>query len=148
MGKLSIALLAALALSACATGRIDDASKLELYRAHAGEPVNSFRFLGSLQSWTALGDEAVAVWVRNQEAYLLEFFGPCYDISFAHTIGLTSTNGQVSASFDKVLLPNQAMPCQIRTIRPLDTRAIKAGERELRETLEAPASAQEEGSGT
>ena len=51
--------------------------------------------------------------------------------------GLTSRIGQVSARFDKVLIrdPNQGptVPCFIGSIRPLDVKALRASEKELRQ---------------
>src|SRR5688500_13475283 len=68
-------------LSACATDRAQrDADKLALYNAHAGAPVNKFRYFGSINGWTPLGDEAIAVWTRPNEAYLLDLTGPCPEI--------------------------------------------------------------------
>lgn len=131
---------ATLALSGCAsTSQVGQSEKLALYRSHAGEPVPSFRLFGSLTSWTALGENALAVWTRPNEAWLLELSAPCRDLDFATAIGLTDSAGRVAARFDRVI-PQQAgggstmqLPCIIQTIRPLDTSAIRAGERELRE---------------
>jgi len=128
--------LAALALGACASGRIDDAQKLELYRGHAGAPVSSFNFFGRLNGWTPLGDSALAVWTKPNEAFLLELTGRCPDLDFAPAISLTSTQSRVHARFDKVIPLNRGphqIPCHIATIHPLDTRALRAAERELRE---------------
>ena len=141
--KMRIALFfvaGALLLAACASNpRMADAQKLALYRAHAGEPVPSFRLFGSLNSWTPLGDSALAVWTRPNEAWLLDVSGPCQDLEFATAIRLTDSIGQVSARFDRVIPlelsggPRTAqMPCIIQSIRPLDTRAIREGERQLR----------------
>lgn len=130
------AVAVAMALSACATGGLRDAEKLDLYRAHAGDPVGSFNFFGRLNGWTPLGDSALAVWTRPGEAYLLELSGPCQDLPFATTIGLTSSAGRVYERFDKVLVRSPGsmnIPCFIRTIHPLDVKAVRTSERELRE---------------
>lgn len=131
------ALASMLALGGCATGTgLDDAGRLALYRAHAGEPANSFSYLGRLNGWTPLGDSALAVWTRPGEAWLLELEGPCQDLEFTPSIGLTSTVSRVHARFDKVIVPNRNridMPCHIREIRPLDIKALRASEKELRE---------------
>ena len=131
------ALSAALALSACASdGGVRDAEKLALYRSHAGEPVGSFNFFGRINGWAPLGDSALAVWTKPNEAYLLELTGPCQDLGFTHTIGLTSNMSRVYARFDKVLVHSPgtiSIPCHIQTIRPLDVKAVKASEQELRE---------------
>lgn len=135
-----LALCAALAcLSACATGaKLSDAEKLSLYRAHAGAPVSSFRYFGRIDSWTALGDSAIAVWTRPMQAYLLDLGGSCPEIDTAFAITLTDQMGTVSARFDKVMphgpgASGTQIPCVIREIRPLDPNAIKQAERSARD---------------
>lgn len=132
----AIALATALGLSACATGGLRDAEKRDLYLDHAGEPVGSFNFFGRLNGWTPLGDSALAVWTKPGEAYLLELSGPCMDLEYAMSIGLTSSAGRVHERFDKVLVRSPGsmnIPCFIHTIRPLDVKALRTSERELRE---------------
>jgi len=130
-------LLALLLLAACATNRISDTERLALYQAHAGEPVQSFRFFGRLNGWIPLDDSAVAVWTRPREAWLLELSGTCPDLPYAHSIAVTSNMNRVQARFDSVrpLGASQTMtiPCQIRGIRPLDVSAIRDAERDMRE---------------
>jgi hypothetical protein len=126
-----------LAFSACATDGMTDTDKLALYRAHAMAPVASFRYLNRIDGWTPLGDAALAIWTRPNEAYLLETNGPCPDLEFAQAIGLTSQMGMVYSRFDKVIPradPGGAppIPCQIRQIRPLDVKAIKSAEQDMR----------------
>src|SRR3546814_10042364 len=96
-------LLLAVTASACASTGMSDADKLATYRAHAGAPVSSFRYFGSINGWTSLGDSAIAVWTRPSEAWLLELTGPCPDIEYAPMIGVTSQSNRVSAKFDKVI---------------------------------------------
>lgn len=132
---LPLALLA-LVLSACATTGMSDTAKLDLYRSHAGAPVNSFYYFGSINGWTPLGDEAVAIWTKPSEAWLLDFYGPCQDIEYTPVIALTSQMNRVSARFDKVLVRDRGsiqLPCQIRQIRPLDVKAIRSAEKTARE---------------
>lgn len=136
-------------LAACATDRAQrDATKLALYRAHAGAPVRSFHFFGQLDSWTSLDDRTVAVWTRPSEAWLLDLYGSCSGLEFTPFIGLTSSSGTVSARFDKVLVRNTGginMPCVIETIRPLDVKAIRQAERGERDATRAPATDQASG---
>lgn len=137
--SLLVAALAA-SLAACASTRQPQAvdRELDLYRAHAGEPVHSFRYFGRLNGWTPLGNTALAVWTRPSEAYLLEVFGPCGDLDFAPAISVSNQMSRVSARFDSVTAlgggvgPIQ-VPCRIETIRPLDVKALKEAQRELRE---------------
>ena len=129
-------LAATLALNACAsTASLRDADKLALYQASAGAPVASFRYFGGINGWTPLGDSALAIWTRPNQAYLLEVYGPCSGLEFAPAIGLTQHSHQVSARFDDVLLLERTgphIPCRIRSIRPLDVRAIRSAERDAR----------------
>jgi hypothetical protein len=126
-----------LSLTACATDRMSDNERLALYRAHAAAPVQSFRYLNRIDGWTPLGDSAVAIWTRPNEAYLLEVDNPCPDLDFAQAIGLTSQFGIVYSRCDKVIPRTGAggperMPCHIRQIRPLDVKALKAAEKDIR----------------
>lgn len=143
-------LLASLVLAACASTGMSDSEKLALYQANAGEPVQSFRFFGRLNGWTALGDSAVAVWTRPQEAWLLDLSGPCPDLSYAHSIAITSNMNRVSVNFDKVRPVGGGhtmnIPCHIHGIRPLDVSAIRETERDMREGGEVVDQPREEGS--
>lgn len=128
-----------LVLAACSSvPKQTDAQRLELYRTHAGEPVNEFRYFGTLNGWTPLGDQALAVWTRPNEAFLLELTAHCQDLDFAPAISVTNMMGTVSARFDDVIVRGGSrgvgrIPCRIDTIRPLDVKALKEAQRELRE---------------
>ena len=144
MNKMLAAVMASLLLGGCATaGKLSSGERLELYRAHAGAPVRDFQYFGSLNGWTELGDKALAVWTRPSEAWLLELAGPCMDLSYAPTISVTNMMGKVSAKFDRVIVHGgmstvAPMPCRIDSIRPLDVKALRASEKELRQAkLEA-----------
>ncbi|SEK81238.1 hypothetical protein SAMN05428989_0850 [Pseudoxanthomonas sp. GM95] len=140
----SLAAAAALALlgAGCATNGLTDAQELDLYRAHAGEPVKSFTFFGQLNGWAPLGDTALAVWTKPSEAYLLELPGRCVDLDTAPAITVTNQGSRVYAKFDDVLvlggLHNSfRMPCRIDTIRPLDVKALRQAQKSLREAKAA-----------
>lgn len=129
------ALLAA-TLGACATTGMTDTDKLALYRSHAGAPVNSFHYFGQINGWTSLGDRAIAVWTKPNEAWLLDLAGRCPDIEYTPVIGVTSQFNRVSAKFDKVIARNRGsmeIPCQISEIRPLDVKAIRGAEKTARD---------------
>lgn len=58
-----------LALAGCATNPAPrDAERLALYRAHAAAPVQSFHYFGRLNGWAPLGEGALAVWARPNQA--------------------------------------------------------------------------------
>lgn len=115
------------------------AERLDLYRAHAGDPVSSFMFNGRLWGWRSLGDGTLAVWTRSNQAYLIELTGRCPDLQFTNTIDLTSSVGRVSAGFDRVIVrqPPGRNPgrvgCPIRTIRPLNTQSVAESKSDLHE---------------
>src|SRR3546814_7800871 len=110
-----------------------DADKRATDRAHAGAPVDSFRYFGSINGWTSLGDTAVAVWTRPSEAWLRELSGPCPDIEYAPMIGVNSQFNRASARSDKVIAQGggatMRLPCRIEQISPLDAKAIKQAEK-------------------
>ena len=133
-------------LAACSTTRTSDAETLALYQAHAGEPVRDFQYFGQINGWTPLGDSALAVWTKPSQAYLLELYGPCYDLDYAPAISLSNQGSRVSARFDSVQVlggggSNIRMPCRIETIRPLEVKALRQAQKALREAsvVERPA---------
>ena len=135
--KLLISLLASAALlGGCASTRLAESDRLALHRGHAGAPVNHFNYFGSINGWTPLGDSALTVWTRPNQAYLLELAGPCPELDFAPAISISNQMGRVSARFDKVTVQGRShspvFPCHIREIRPLDVKALKQAERDLR----------------
>ncbi len=127
----------AVLLSACSTTRMTDAETLSLYQTHAGEPVRDFAYFGQLNGWTPLGDRALAVWTRPSQAYLLELYGPCNDLDYAPAISLSNQAGRVSARFDSVRVLGGGgsirIPCRIESIRPLEVKALRQAQKELRE---------------
>ncbi|QWP79374.1 hypothetical protein J5226_12190 [Lysobacter sp. K5869] len=131
------AALAAAALAGCASAgpKLDDAQRLALYRAHAGAPVDHFQYFGSIDGWTPLGDSALALWTRPNRAYLLELQGRCQDLDFAQAITVTNQMGSVHRRFDKVIVLGQQsikIPCFIDRILPLDVKALKQAQKEMR----------------
>lgn len=131
-----LAVLSLALLAGCATHPAErDRQQLDLYRAHAGEPVDSFRYFGRLNSWTPLGDEALAVWTSPSRAYLLEVDGPCNDLEFARAIQLSESAGMVHARFDDVTpvgTGTHPIPCRIREIRSIDVQALREARRQAK----------------
>jgi hypothetical protein len=126
-------IIAAVVCAGCASVKprpVD--ARLALYRAHAGAPVPSFRSLGRFDNWEALGDDALAVWTRPNQAWLLELYGPCDGLQYSVAIGLTDHLGQVEAGYDEVRVSHPSpirIPCRIRSIRPLDVSGIRQAEK-------------------
>lgn len=137
-------LAAALLAGGCASNALGSAEKLAIYQAAAGEPVNSFSYLGRIDGWTPIDDRHIAVWTRPREAWLLGFHGTCLDIEFAPVISIRSSHAtRVLAGFDSVIVHSPTatpMPCRIREIRPLDTTRVRAAEKAAREGAQAPES--------
>ena len=123
-------LLPLLLVSACATSAPQpENAQLAQYRAHAGEPVQSFKYFGHghVESWKPLGDRALAVWTHPNEAYLIDLDAPCTDLDRTMAIELTSHTGVVSTTDDVLVrYPGTHVPCRIQTIRPLDTAALRS----------------------
>lgn len=126
-----------LALTACVSMRsMDSEQRLAVYNAHAGPPVSSFHYFGSINGWEALDRDTLAIWTRPKEAWLLQLSGPCPGLEYSQVIGLTDQFGQVQAGFDKVLVRDTGVvniPCRISTIRPLDVAGIRQVELAARE---------------
>ncbi|RDI98785.1 hypothetical protein DVT68_09745 [Dyella solisilvae] len=136
------ALLASLmvgALMGCSSApTLTTQQRLDLYRQHAGAPVMSFRldnFMGA-QSWTPLGDSALALWAGGRE-YLIELRGTCTGLSTSGRISITNSANQLVTRFDRVVPRTAAPPmgmnaCRISSIRPVDSSALRETKAELR----------------
>src|SRR5690606_41287789 len=114
-----VALAASLALAACASDSgLRTEEKRALYQSHAGEPVSSFRYFGSINGWTPLGDSALVVWTRPSEACLLDLQGPCHGLAPSPARGLTSQMRGVHARCDSLLVRGGGSLGMSRRIRP------------------------------
>ena len=140
MKPMLLLLAMCLIVGACAsTPRQTDAEKLALYRAHSGDPVRDFQYFGSINGWSPIGDSALVVWTKPSQAYLLELFGTCTDLGSAPAISLSNSMGRVSSRFDSVHVlggsgnTTMRIPCRIQTIRPLDVKALRQAQQEMRE---------------
>lgn len=142
MGRVAMALSLVLLCTACAHSgpTLSSAERLELYRAHAGPSVPSFRIdrIDGAMRWTPLGDRALAVWNNSAQGYLLEFRAPCSGLSFAGSINISHSQGLVNVRMDSVQARAAngsaiSQPCRITSARPIDGRALNDAKRELRE---------------
>ena len=107
------------------------------YNALAGKSVNTV-FFSSLSGWQAVdatatgyGPTQIIVHTGVSKAYLLTLYAPCRDLDFSVQIAVTSSGHQLSAGFDKILIPRHES-CRIKTIQPLDYKAMRAAEKALR----------------
>ncbi len=130
-------LVTVLVLAGCATGAsLSDNQRLQIHRAHADAPVRSFHNFGNIYSWTPLGDSALTVWTRRNQAYLLELDGHCPNLNFARAIRFSGQGGTVYAGLDSVVVLDRDpinIPCRIRQIQPLDIKAAESDERAARD---------------
>jgi Family of unknown function (DUF6491) len=136
---LSLAALALLA-TACASTGISGSGRVELYRAHAGDPVGNFKNWNRSLQWRALSNDALVVWARPSEAFLLEFRNSCPGLISAREITISNSGQLVAAGFDSVRITSplaNRTACRITTIRPLDLPAISDAKREQREARDA-----------
>jgi len=128
--RIWILLAATAALSACAgmPKRENEQATLDRYMDFAGQPVESFSYLGRFDGWRSLGRDKLVVWTGLNDAYLLTVQQPCLDLEFANRIGLTSTTGTVSRGFDAVRVGRHER-CTITEIRPVNYKDLRAAER-------------------
>ncbi|HOV95446.1 MAG TPA: DUF6491 family protein [Thermomonas sp.] len=140
MRMLLVAAVVAAALSACASNRVSDSDRLALYLSHAGAPVKQVRYLPPM-SWDRIDDQHVVLELRPNESWMLRLAGPCLSWSSGSPfLKVETLNGMTLTPFDKVTVPGSQISCQIREIRPLDVKAIRAGMNALRDGVKAQAS--------
>lgn len=99
-----------------------EAERLAEFQRYAGEPVESMPFW-RLQSYEALGTEAVVVWTAVNTAWLIKVLPPCTDLPWAKAIGLSSSMRKVNAKFDHVIAGKDQ--CNIASIQPIDYKAMR-----------------------
>ncbi|QIL20105.1 DUF6491 family protein [Thermomonas sp. HDW16] len=131
MKALMIPLLVTLGLAACATNRPSDADRLAMYQAHAGAPVKQIRNDDPI-SWDRIDDQHVLLTTRPSEAWLLTVSGSCLDWGSASPVMVLSSTGPYVTKFDHITIPGSPMSCQIREMQPIDVKAVRAAEAELR----------------
>jgi len=128
LGTVALLVLAACASTNAAPATAQDRA-LVRYSSYAGQPVQSFNWLGRFDSWEPLGKDQLLVYTTPNEAYLLKVSGPC-DVRFATgPIGITSTNSTVLAGLDSIVVNSGvggSWQCPIAEIRPLDVHRMKA----------------------
>lgn len=122
-------LLAAAALTGCASTLAKlNGPKLN-YTEYAGEPVKSF-YMSNFDGWSAVSKDQLVVWSGLNKAYLLTITGYCPDLQFANAIAVTSTANTVD-KFEKVIVGRDR--CLISEIRPIDVKQMKEDRKIIRE---------------
>ena len=136
---LATVVLAIMMLAGCASGpTLSETQRHQLYLDHAGEPVNKFNYHGTLHSWEPVGDDALIVWTRPSEAYLLRLASACPRLDVGRAISLSDQTGSVFAGLDNVVVLDQTtrIPCRIQTIQPVDVAALRRAEDATRAGLQ------------
>jgi len=129
----------AVVLAACShTPTMTTQERLDLYRAHSGAPIMSFRLerMTGMQQWTPLGDQALAVWSSASRGHLLELRNRCPGMLSAGGISITNSLGNVNARMDSVvprMVGASNRGCRIDSIRPIDARSLRDAKREIRD---------------
>ena len=136
MKTLTAIILAGFLASACATtgGGLERSTGDKAYARYAPyleEPVDSFTMFRH-DSWEAINRNQLVLWTTMNEAYLLTVTGPCNELPFAQTVGITTTTSMVTR-LDSVLVRGDR--CPIIEIQPIDVHRMKA-DRHLREADE------------
>ncbi|MFT4178969.1 MAG: DUF6491 family protein [Thermomonas sp.] len=137
MKAVLVSVLVVLTLSGCASNRLGDSDRLAMYMAHAGAPVNQVRYLEPI-GWDRVDDQHVVLEMRPNESWLLDLSGPCLDWgSGSPFLKVSTMNGMTLSRFDKVIVPGSEISCQIREIRPLDVKALRAARKQLEAKAQA-----------
>lgn len=136
MKTLTAIILAGFLASACATtgGGIERSTgdkALARYEPYLEEPVDSFTMF-THDSWVPIDRNQLVLYTNINSAYLLTVTGPCNELPFAQTVGVTTTGNTVS-KFESVLVRGNR--CPITEIQPIDVHRMKADWR-LRELEE------------
>jgi hypothetical protein len=138
---LSIACLAAALVAAApaeASRKERDAARLALVEKIAGAPVDRIVSF-TLSDWQPLDDNHLVVFRGPVTAWLLTVREPCLGLTWARTVGISSTGGSISRRFDRVLFRDglgagaRHEQCRIEEIRPVDWRQVRAAERAARD---------------
>lgn len=142
MRNLIIPLAVLVVLAGCASGgpRLSANQRFSIYQQHAGSPVSSFTYFGTLEGWEPLGQDGLLVRARANRAYLLTLSGPCPELSYARAIRLSNQGGRVAAGFDDVLVVDGQQgqfPCRISNIQPMAPDALKQAQAEARAAAQA-----------
>ena len=121
-------LLAVMLLAGCSSGGIpkreDEAQVRARFAAYAGEPIDRMSWMGQYYSWEPIGENQLVVFTTPSDAYLLKVSGPCTDLKFVTSIGLTSTGSTVYSRLDSVKVRHWR--CPIAEIRRVDYKRMRA----------------------
>ena len=131
--KVLLAVLVTALLASCASTRLPEATRLALVEAHAGEPVNQIRYSNPM-GWSRVDGQHVLLDMRPRETWLLTLTGGCLDWgSSSPGLLVKSHTGFSLGKFDSVQTVDSPVTCRIDEIRPVDMKAVRAAEKQLRD---------------
>ena len=131
--KRFLMVIATALLAACASTGLPEATRLAIVQAHAGEPVNQIRYSDPM-GWSRVDAEHVLLDMRPRETRLLTLSGGCLDWgSGSPLLAVKSRTGFLLGKFDSVQLVGSPASCLISEIRPVDMKAVRAAEKQLRD---------------
>jgi len=115
--------LAASLLSACSDVpyRQRQEDRLAEYQKFAGEPIDKFHYF-HMEDWEVLGPNTIALRTSPRDTYLITVEKVCPQLQWAHTVGVTSSSGEVHRRFDSVIV--RGINCHIEEIRPVRYREM------------------------
>lgn len=111
-------------LFGCASKGMTDAEKTVAYEAYIEKNklekvrrITAFR----LHGWRYLNRDYIILSSSIRKPFLIEISGPCYELSFSHTIGIHRDGTSLNEKFDWVFSPSQPdIRCRIQSIHKLD----------------------------
>jgi hypothetical protein len=145
MKHVEIPALVAVLLAGCASNSappLTTEQRLSLYQQNS-TPVGGFRVdnrAGRVQHWSPLGDQALTIQGFGAQPYLLELRNRCSGLSFATSISISNSFGNVQPGFDSVTplaaggRPASVAPgCRIQSARRINQGAVNQAKRDLRD---------------
>lgn len=127
---IGVGLLAA--TTACTTPGPTRVESEQVYRKHAGEPIDRIRYTGFIEDWQPVGTDSVMLSLARNRYYLLDLSAGCHlEARSSETLGLETAISRQISRFDRVRFPDAS--CQIAVIRPVDYEAARAELKTLRE---------------
>jgi hypothetical protein len=89
-----------------------------------GTPVNKIMFASNIDGWKVVDKQRLIVSTGPNRHYLITLDRASHQLSFAHNVGLTSSNNTVYSGFDQVVI--EGARYAIKTIARIDRDDIHA----------------------
>ena len=111
-------------LFGCVSTGMTDAEKTVAYESFIEQNklekvrrITAFR----LHGWRYLNRDYIILSSSIRKPFLVEINGPCYELSYSHTIGIHRNGSSLNEKFDWVFSPSQPdIRCRIQSIYKLD----------------------------